>query len=217
MLRRPILREYEIPYLANSIVSKANQITIEDLYISIRNNKVVLKSKNLNKEIIPCLSNAHNYSYDSVPIYHFLCDLQGQSVHPIPSFSWGILESHHDYFPRVIYADVILSKAKWLLVYNELEQFTKQEFTDEMFKEFKLWKEKKRLPQYVNLVNGDNTLLLDLNLQIGITLLLKTIKPNSKIILEEFLFDDNSIVKDADSNSFANQFILSFYKSNTNE
>jgi hypothetical protein len=217
VLRRPCLREYEIPYLGNSILPLENQITIEDLYISIRNNKVVLKSKNLNKEIIPCLSNAHNYSYDSVPIYHFLCDLQGQSVHPIPSFSWGILERHHNYFPRVIYADIILSKAKWLLVYNELEQFTKQEFTDEMFKEFKLWKEKKRLPQYVNLVNGDNTLLLDLNLQIGITLFLKTIKPNSKIILEEFLFDDNSIVKDADSNSFANQFILSFYKSNTNE
>jgi hypothetical protein len=217
VLRRPCLREYEIPYLGNSILPLEKQITIEDLYISIRNNKVVLKSKNLNKEIIPCLSNAHNYFYDSVPIYHFLCDLQGQSVHPIPSFSWGILERHHNYFPRVIYADIILSKAKWLLVYNELEQFTKQEFTDEMFKEFKLWKEKKRLPQYVNLVNGDNTLLLDLNLQIGITLLLKTIKPNSKIILEEFLFDDNSIVKDADSNSFANQFILSFYKSNTNE
>jgi hypothetical protein len=178
---------------------------------------VVLKSKSLDKEIIPCLSNAHNYSYNSVPIYHFLCDLQGQSSYPILSFNWGILENHHDYFPRVIYAGVILSKAKWLINFNELEQYTKANMVNEIFANFKLWKETKKIPQYVNLVNGDNTLLLDLNQEIGITLFLKSIKPNSKIILEEFLFNDNSVVKDANSNSFANQFILSYYKLNTND
>jgi len=217
VLRRPVLREYEIPYLANSIVSKSNQITIEDLYVSIKNNKVVLKSKSLDKEIIPCLSNAHNYSYNSVPIYHFLCDLQGQSKNPIPSFSWGILENHYDYFPRVIYVGVILSKAKWFINFKELEQFTKTKESNKIFADFKLWKEAKKIPQYVNLVNGDNTLLLDLNQDIGIILFLKTIKPNSKIILEEFLFNDNSVVKDANSNSFANQFILSYYKLNAND
>lgn len=217
VLRRPCLRDYEIPYLANSILPTANQITIEDLYVSIKNNKVVLKSKSLNKEIIPCLSNAHNYSYNSLPIYHFLCDLQGQSVQPIPSFSWGILKNHHNYFPRVIYSGVILSKAKWIVNHNELEEFVKLIFTNQMINDFKSWKQVRKIPQYVNLVNGDNTLLLDLNLEIGITLFLKTIKPNSKIILEEFLFEDNSVVKDVDSSSFANQFILSFFKSNENE
>ena len=178
---------------------------------------MVLKSKSLDKEIIPCLSNAHNYSYNSVPIYHFLCDLQGQSKNSIASFSWGILENHHNYFPRVIYSGVILSKAKWIINYQELEQFAKSELTDEITNEFKSWKEIKKIPQYVNLVNGDNTLLLDLNVEIGITLFLKTIKPNSKIILEEFLFNENSVVKDVNSNSFANQFILSYYKLITNE
>lgn len=217
ILRRPCLREYEIPYLGNSVLPKTNQITIEDLFISIKSNKVVLKSKSLNKEIIPCLSNAHNYSHNSVPIYHFLCDLQGQSVHSILNFSWGILENHHDYFPRVIYSSVILSKAKWLIHYNELEKFIKSDFSIEMFNEFRFWKESKKIPQYVNLVNGDNTLLLDLNVEIGIKLFLKTIKPNSKIVLEEFLFSDNSVVKDSNSNSFVNQFVLSFYKLNSNE
>jgi len=217
VLRRPSLREYEIPYLANSVLPKNNQINIEDLYVSIKQNKIVLRSKSLNKEIIPCLSNAHNYSYNSVPIYHFLCDLQGQSVNPISSFSWGILENHYNYFPRVMYSGVILSKAKWIINYNELEKFEKSILTKEMFHDFKLWKENKRILQYVNLVNGDNTLLLDLNLEICIKLFLKTIKPNSKIVLEEFLFDDNSVVKDVDSNSFANQFILSFYKVSENE
>lgn len=217
VLRRPCLRAYEIPYLANSTLPATNQITIEDLYLSIKHNKVVLQSKSLNKEIIPCLSNAHNYSYNSLPIYHFLCDLQGQDVHPIPSFSWGILEKHHNYFPRVVYSGVILSKAKWIIGFDELELFAKNIRNTTMFADFKLWKAAKKIPQYVNLVAGDNTLLLDLNVEIGITLLLKTIKPNSRIILDEFLFSDNSIVKDINSNSFANQFILSYYKLNNNE
>ena len=217
VLRRPCLREHEIPYLGNSVLPKAKQIAIEDLYVSIKNNKVVLKSKSLNKDIIPCLSNAHNYSYNSLPIYHFLCDLQGQSLHCIPSFSWGILENHHAYFPRVVYSGIVLSKAKWVFEYIELEKFAKAKFTNALQYEFIVWKEKMKLPQYVNLVNGDNTLLLDLNIEIGIQLFLKTIKPNSKIILEEFLFDDNSVVRDKDYNSFANQFILSFYKLHKNE
>lgn len=214
VLRRPTLREYEIPYLSNSILPIDNQITIEDLYVSIRNNKVVLKSKSLNKEILPCLSNAHNYSYNSLPIYHFLCDLQGQNINPIPGFNWGILENHHNYFPRVVYSGVILSKAKWLVDYKELEKFTK---SDTLFNEFQLWKQTRKLPQYVNLVNGDNTLLIDLNLEIGIQLLLNTIKPNSKIVLEEFLFNNNSVVKDSEGNSFSNQFILSFYENTEHE
>jgi len=209
VLRRPNLREYEIPYLSNSILPKDNQIEIEDLSVSIKDNTVVLKSKKLNKEIIPCLSNAHNYAFNSLPIYHFLCDLQGQSVQSIPNFSWGILESHYDYFPRVVYAEVILSKAKWIFEYNELEQLYHL-----TFEAFQSWKKSNKLPQYVNLVNGDNTLLLDLNEEIGLKLLLNSIKPHSKIILEEFLFKDNSVVKDAHSNSFANQFILSYYNSN---
>lgn len=209
VLRRPAFREYEIPYLSNSVLPKGNQIDIEDLSVSIKDNTVVLKSKKLNKEIIPCLSNAHNYAYNSLPIYHFLCDLQGQSVQSIPNFSWGILENHYDYFPRVVYAEVILSKAKWIIDFDELNLFLKLDF-----ERFTIWKNQKRIPQFVNLVNGDNTLLLDLNVEIGLKLLLSSIKPHSKIILEEFLFKDNSVVKDAHSNSFANQFILSYYNSN---
>jgi len=146
-----------------------------------------------------------------------LCDLQGQSKNPIAGFNWGILEKHYNYFPRVIYSGVILSKAKWIFDDVELEKFTKVKFTNEIRNQFRVWKEKMKIPQYVNLVNGDNTLLLNLNVEIGIILFLKAIKPNSKIILVEFLFNENSVVKDANSQSFANQFILSFFKSNENE
>lgn len=213
ILRRPNLRTYEIPYLANSMVAKKNQINSEDLYLSIKNNAVVLTSKALQKEIIPCLSNAHNYSYNAIPVYHFLSDLQGQTKQLLPNFSWGILENHYNYFPRVSYSNVILSKEKWIIEYEEVERFTKISDIKKAFSDFTVWKNNKKMPKYVNLVNDDNTLLLDLELEIGLILFLNSITPKSKIILEEFLFANNSPVKDANNNSFANQFILSFYQS----
>lgn len=46
VIRRPLLRDYEIPYLAFSSLPVENQITVDDLYISLRGNKIVLRSKN---------------------------------------------------------------------------------------------------------------------------------------------------------------------------
>lgn len=53
ILRRPVLRNYEIAYLANSGVKKNNTIALNDLYLSVKNNKIILRSKKLNKESFP--------------------------------------------------------------------------------------------------------------------------------------------------------------------
>ncbi|WP_338375689.1 lantibiotic dehydratase family protein [uncultured Flavobacterium sp.] len=202
ILRRPVLRAYEIPYLSNSTLPIENQIEINDLTISVKHNKIVLKSTKLNKEIIPCLSNAHNYTNNTLPIYQFLCELQGQKSNPVYKFNWGILKNHYTYFPRVIYQDVILSKARWLISETELKSI-------KTFNDFENWRIKKLLPKYVNIVKGDNTLLLDLEKEICYNLLKKEM--NNKITLEEFLFTDSSVVKDEQKNDYVNQFIISYY------
>lgn len=211
ILRRPILRKYEIPYLSNSEVDSDFKISIDDLMISIKNDKIILKSKKLNKEIIPCLSNAHNYGNNSLPIYHFLCDLQSQGNLPMCNFSWGILESHYSFFPRVYYKDVIVSKAKWKVSSDEIKEFYTLNDSN-LFNEFSIWKNKRNLPRYVNQVQYDNTLLLDLEREIGIKLFLKSVKTTNKILLEEFLFTEDSIVKNTIGENFTNQIIVSFYK-----
>ena len=61
IVRRPTLREYEIPFLAQSVLSADYQISAEDLFISVKNNRIVLRSGKLNKEVKPYLTNAHNY------------------------------------------------------------------------------------------------------------------------------------------------------------
>ena len=211
ILRRPVLRAFEIAYLANSAATKDYTIDLNDLMISIRNNKIILRSKKHNKEVIPCLSNAHNYVTKSLPVYHFLCDLQSQDVKPIYSFSWGVLETHYDFFPRVEYNGVLLSKSKWIVSKTEIMPFYKMDGIL-LFEAFSIWRKQRSIPSLVNWAHFDNTLLLDFETNIGIQLFLKSVVNHVKITLEEFLFTADSVVKNAKGENFANQFILSYYK-----
>jgi len=211
ILRRPVLRAFEIAYLANSGVNQDYTIDLNDLMISIRNNKIILRSKKHNKEVVPCLSNAHNYSTKSLPIYHFLCDLQSQDIKPIHSFSWGILKTHYDFFPRVDYNGVLLSKSKWMVRKTEIIVFYKMEGIP-LFEAFSSWRKERNIPRFVNWAYFDNTLLLNFKTNIGIQLFLKSVVNHAKITLEEFLFTADSVVKNTNGENFANQFILSFYK-----
>lgn len=77
ILTRPTLYQPEIPYLAQSSVDQNHQIPLDDLMISVRDGRVVLRSRRLNKRVIPRLTNAHNY-HQGLPTYRFLCDLQHQ-------------------------------------------------------------------------------------------------------------------------------------------
>ena len=108
VLMRPVLREYEIPFLGRSSVDPAYAIPVSDLMVSVRNNTVLLRSKRLNKFIIPHLSNAHNFSFGALSIYKFLCDLQSQNIMTNVGFSWGPLESETLYLPRVTYKNILM-------------------------------------------------------------------------------------------------------------
>jgi hypothetical protein len=211
ILKRPPLRLYEIPYLSHSGVSEAYQIGLDDLMVSIQNTTVILRSKKHNTTVVPCLSNAHNYGNKSLPLYHFLCDLQGQNDKPIYSFDWGVLLSHYSYFPRVVYKKVILSKAKWVVTADEIPFLTQQPETV-FFEVFTKWRKERQLPRWVNWIQHDNTLLLDFDKELGAKLLINAVKKQPKIILEEFLFMENSAISDVAQERYTNQIILSFYK-----
>lgn len=212
ILRRPPLRDFEIPYLSNTVLSEDHQIRIEDLMVSVKNGRIVLRSKKIDKEIIPCLSNAHNYSFKSLPVYHFLCDLQGQGLKPIFNFNWGALEAHYEYFPRLIYKDIILSRAKWKINRLEIDVFYYKTDWD-LLEAFTNWRKEKRIPALVNLVHLDNILLLDFEKEIGIKAFLKSIKNQKKtIVLTEFLFTGGSISRNEKEENFCNEIILSYYK-----
>jgi thiopeptide-type bacteriocin biosynthesis protein len=211
ILTRPHYRKYEIPYLAQSTLPYENQIQVSDLMVSIQNNKIVLRSKKLNKEILPRMANAHNYSGMGLPIYHFLCDLQHQGIKAYLGWSWGFL-GNEQYLPRVTYKNVILSQAFWNVKTDKLKTFTKLNVEEKTI-QFSKIKQEYQLNDLVYLSEGDNELLLDLNNAECIDLLIDVAKKTNQIKLTECLFNlTNLLVKDENDNGYTNEIIIPFIR-----
>ncbi|REC77116.1 lantibiotic dehydratase [Chryseobacterium elymi] len=206
VIRRPTLRQYEIPYLAQSVLPKENQISVNDLYISLKNERIVLRSKKLNKEVKPYLTNAHNYSSNTLPVYHFLSDLYSQDIRDGLYFTWGGLEHIYKFLPRIEYKNIIISKAQWKVTDKDvvlLEEIISDK--DYFLNELSEWREKRKIPALIQWADWDNTLTLNLENYDIARLFVETVKKKKSITIEEFLFNEND--------DFRREFIFSIYKS----
>jgi len=221
ILLRPTIRKYEIPYLAKPSVKKEKIIHPKDLMISVKSNRIVLRSKKINKEIIPRLGNAHNYSYTALPVYQFLCDLQAQNLRGSIGFNWGPLENEFTFLPRVKYKNIIFSVAKWRIQKNDFnkiikikpeEKNSKIKDKNELLAAIKNWRIKNKIPVWTALEDGDNKLTLNLKNILSIKTLISLVKNRPNFVLSEFILNkDNAFIKDGD-NYYANEFIFAFKK-----
>jgi hypothetical protein len=215
VLIRPQLRKYEIPYLAKSSVAEDYKISINDLYVSVKNdNTIKLYSRKLNKEVSPRLTTAHNYNFNSLPIYHFLCSMQADIKIPYLNFRWGRLINNKEYTPRVRYKNIILAPATWTIpqsAVKELPPINAEEFHNAALQ----LKEKLKLPDKVLLVsgNGDNKLLISFSDPDAVKLLFTETNKRG-FTLEEFIFDETQSLIKKGKSVYTNQIILGFYKEN---
>ncbi len=212
ILMRSTFRAYEIPYLAQSSVAEDFQIPLQDLMVSVRGGSVILRSKRLQKRIIPSLGNAHNYSHNALPVYHFLCDLQNQNQRSGFGFHWGSLASQFSFLPRVCHENLILHRATWQLNKADFEILTKSK-PNELMQNVADWQTKWKMPNRVLIVQGDNELLIDLRHELSVQTFISEIKNSSQVILAEFLFpDENSMVKDEKGENYTNECVAVFLK-----
>lgn len=205
VIRRPTLRLYEIPYLAQSILPAENQISVEDLYISLKNDRIVLRSKKLDKEIKPYLTNAHNYYTNTLPVYHFLSDLYSQNTRSGLYFSWGGLEHIYKFLPRVEYDNVILSKARWKISERDISTLDLLNSSKEDYlAKVKNWRNKRKIPVWIQWVKFDNNLAINLENYDMAEIFIQSVKSEKSIIIEEFLYNEND--------DFKREFIFPMYK-----
>ncbi|WP_159092168.1 lantibiotic dehydratase family protein [Aquimarina sp. Aq107] len=212
ILMRPNFRKYEIPYLAKSIITDQDQLLLDDLMISASpRGKVKLRSKKFNKEVLPHLTNAHNFLSNALPIYQFLANMQTQNVRSGIGFDWGPFSDEYDFLPRVEYKDVIFSNATWNISSLDIADLLKSQKNDDEFK-IELHKiiDAKKLPQFVLLVDGDNELLINTRNVTSMKMLLNTVKKRGRFKLKEFLHSEDSSIKEGE-NTFTNQIVVSFY------
>jgi thiopeptide-type bacteriocin biosynthesis protein len=201
VLLRTRFRNSEIAYLG-----KANQasqsLSVKDLFVSIRDGRIILRSAGMDREIIPRLSTAHNYRANSLPVYKFLCDLQLQGIGtPGFSFSWGALGKAFKFLPRAMYKDIILKPATWNLVKSDLETLLAARNISD-------WRKRWNMPRYITLKEGDNDLLVDLESDLSVEIFAQAVKKKQSITIAEFLYNPScSLVKNGDNLPFNHEIV----------
>lgn len=215
ILRRPNFRFYEIPYLAQSGLPLSQQIDIEDIMLQFENGRLLMWSKKYKKQIIPRHTNAHNYSYNSLPIYQFLHDMQFEDCKASIGLSHHQIDKMTDYLPRIIVQNCIVSKEKWIFNKEKHPAFFEKiraintTYDRSIFNlESDFSNGTRPLPQYVSLVDGDNTLIVNLENRTCIEMLVNSIKDKSQFVLEEYLFPSTKLVTGSNEHYYGNQFIV---------
>jgi len=202
VLKSSVKRPYEIVFLSNSEAPYKNQILIQDIYVQVKNDRIRLWSKRLGKEIQPILSTAHNYeTQGSLPLYRFLSTLQFQEKKRDISFSWPSTFLNFKFLPRVQYKNMLFSKARWKLTFHEIEQV----------KDFNYWRMARGIPQFVQILEHDNLLLINLEHIYSIELLKRHCKKHQKIWISEFLFSTENGLQ-INEEGYANEYVISYYK-----
>lgn len=180
--RRLKFLDYEIPIFANSS-DNDKQILLKDIMISVKGDEIILRSKKLNKRIIPRLSNAHNFYKSESAAYKFLCAVQSQNQENI-NLNINYSKIKKRFFPRIVYRNIILHRTCWVMHENDINTIKKSKDPLSALKDFF---QKWNVSKHVVLVQGDNELFLDTTNDSYLLLLIDELKNNTLLQLSEWL------------------------------
>jgi thiopeptide-type bacteriocin biosynthesis protein len=211
ILCRPVLRGYEIPYLGCSGAPADRQLPLSDLLVSVQGDRIVLRSRRLGCEVVPRLTTAHNHIRGGLGVYRFLCALQFQQVAPGITWDWGPL-GQAPFLPRVVSGRVILSRARWNLGDTELAAFREPRGARQ-FAAVQRLRERRRMPRYVTLADGDNELPVDLDNVLSLETLAHEVRRRAYASLVEMVPGPDQLCASGPDGLFTHQVVVPFVRS----
>jgi thiopeptide-type bacteriocin biosynthesis protein len=220
ILCRPVLRGYEIPYLGRSGAPADRQLPLSDLLVSVQDERIVLRSRRLGREVVPRLTTAHNHVTRGLGVYRFLGALQSQHVTPGVTWDWGPL-AQAPFLPRVVSGRVILSRARWNLTGDDLAAFREppgetpsglRPSGARQFAAVQRLRERCRLPRYVALADGENELAVDLDNVLSLEMLAHEVRGRTYAVLVEMVPGPDELCASGPEGAFTHQVIIPFVR-----
>ncbi|MNU14596.1 hypothetical protein D3C71_27110 [compost metagenome] len=200
--RRKRLYEQELNLL--NYTELQQPLTLEDLYISVSGKEIVLRSRKLNKRMVPRMSSAYNYRRSDLPVFRFLYDLSFYGIWPDLSLDPLSLIPGKQYYPRIQFRNIILSLAK-IKVTKEIvaggSVQDKVSCLNSLVTHFKLG-------SMVKILSGEEPLVIDCSRQHDMELLLVELQKNESIYIEEFPIPANPLIRDKQERGYINQLII---------
>jgi len=203
--RRKHLYAAELPILSWS--AHSSPIHFDDILVMVRNNEVVLWSKKLNKRIIPRIASAYNYTRSDLAVYRFLCDLQHQNIRSDLNFDLARFFPEMSHYPRVVYKDIIVSPARWLIpaaITDRSRSASKEELAN--------WLQNEDIDFLFRAGHADQTLVFDPKSDADMDAFLLFLKQYSKqaVYISEALVESDDLVQDENGHAFISQFIVPY-------
>jgi thiopeptide-type bacteriocin biosynthesis protein len=213
--RRANIRRYEIPILTGSDLPEERQIPLNDLWISVVNDEIILWSRKLHKRIIPRLSSAFNYQRSTLPAFRFLCDLQFQGIQPSFTLDLSDIFPNLGFYPRVEYKEAILHLASWhfdkgyfIEILSNPDEQVRLSLLRKMVAEMN-W------PKFISIHQFDNYLVIDTSKDEELGFLINVLKKSDHITIKEFPFLDKKGSQDHIPKRYIQQYIASIYHNQT--
>jgi len=208
LVARPVLRSFEIPYLGGSGAPADHQLPISDLLVSVEGERIVLRSRRLQREVIPRMTTAHNHGGRGLGVYRFLCALQHQGVTMGAAWHWGPFAGL-PFLPRVVVGRAVLTRARWSLDGDALDAFRTGE-DDEVFAAVRRLRRDRGIPRYAALADGDNELVSDLDNILSIRALGRQIRGRPSATLVELFPGPDALCASGPEGGFAHELVVPF-------
>lgn len=199
--RRKLVYENQLSIL--NFDTTDNPLTLDDIMLSVQGNEVILRSKKLNKRIIPRMASAYNYARSDLSVFRLLCDLQHQNIQTNLTLFLESLYPELPYYPRIQYQNIVLSQQKW--------QLKKADVSGLNLNDCRLLLNKMGVSNYFKAGLSDQTLCFDKNSDMDLNAFLQYMQKQDKVYLEEVLIPEKSAVIDKKGNPYLAQFILNIY------
>lgn len=207
---RPALRQHDLVFLGQSGVPSEHQIELSDLWLSVEQGRLVLRSQKLGREVIPRLTHAHNYFSLGLGAYRFLGQLQQQGVQNL-AFSWGPL-APAPFLPRVVHGRAVLALAKWNVTPERLKAWGAAQGS-ERYEALQQFRQEARLPRWVCLHDGDNQLPIDLDNVLSVdTFIQLTRKRPAGVTLEELYPTPDALCVTGPDGRYQHELVLPFHR-----
>ncbi|MEY5068457.1 MAG: hypothetical protein RLZ47_319 [Bacteroidota bacterium] len=200
--RRKHSYAHEIPILCWS--EGTDIIQPNDLYVSVQNEEIVLRSGRLNQRVVPRLSSAYNYGRSDLSLYRFLCDLQAQGLHSQLSFKpWDFFPGL-DYYPRTEYKEIIISPARWCLPENLVKNPEEAGLIN--------WLSEKQIHSPFKCGHADHILCFDPSSSLDRWAFLQYLQQqcNHEVYVWEALLDDHDSPSDESGGRYAAEWVINY-------
>ncbi|WP_293308839.1 lantibiotic dehydratase [Pedobacter sp. UBA5917] len=181
-------------------------LTLNDIQLSVKGNEVVLRSKRLNKRLVPRLASAYNYSRSDLSVFRLLCDLQHQGLQNSLSLTLDTLFPDLDYYPRLQYQNIVLSNCKWKIKKDDLLDKDKKILSAGLCRAHLV---EIGVGNYFKAGLSDQTLCFALHSDDDLNAFLQYMQKQSSLYIEEVKIPTDSLVIDEEGKPYFAQFILS--------